>query len=60
MQKILKIATIGCGGISQGKHLLSLKKLDQVEIAAFCDTNIENAKNAGTEFGTTDAKYIIH
>ena len=32
-----KIGIIGCGGIANGKHMPSLKQIDNVEMVAFCD-----------------------
>ncbi|WP_447560591.1 Gfo/Idh/MocA family protein, partial [Staphylococcus aureus] len=47
---------IGCGGIANGKHLPSLAQIDDVEIVAFCDIDIEKAKIAATTFGKVNAK----
>ena len=55
MQK-LKIGIIGCGGIANGKHMPALKKLDDVEMVAFCDLIEERARKAAADFGTADAK----
>ncbi|MFZ3576964.1 Gfo/Idh/MocA family protein [Virgibacillus sp. DJP39] len=54
--KTLKVAIIGCGGIANGKHFPSLKKLEQVEMVAFCDTDQKKAKIASEKYGTSDAK----
>jgi predicted dehydrogenase len=56
MTKRLKLAIIGCGGIATGKHLPSLKKIEQVELVAFCDVYIEQAQKAAEQFGAPDAK----
>jgi predicted dehydrogenase len=55
-EKKLKIGIIGCGGIANGKHLPSLKKLGNVEMVAFCDIIEEKAKTAAEEFGIEGAK----
>jgi len=55
MTEKLKVAIIGCGGIANGKHLPSLSKLKQIEIVAFCDIEIEKAKNAAEKYGTIEA-----
>ncbi|MCL2741035.1 MAG: hypothetical protein FWE70_02850, partial [Oscillospiraceae bacterium] len=34
---VLRIGIIGCGGIANGKHMPSLKKVKNVEMVAFCD-----------------------
>lgn len=56
MEKILKAAVIGCGGIANGKHLPAIKKIKEVELTAFCDIIEERAEKAAKEYGTKDAK----
>ena len=56
MQKKLKAAIIGCGGIANAKHMPSVAEIPEVEMTAFCDTVIERAQKAAKEFGTPDAK----
>lgn len=53
--KKLKVGIIGCGGIAKGKHMPSLRKLEQVEMVAFCDVILENAAEAAAEYGGEDA-----
>lgn len=55
MDKI-KAGIIGCGGIANGKHMPSLKKLSDVEMVAFCDIVPERAEKAAKEYGTPDAE----
>jgi predicted dehydrogenase len=55
-EKKVKIGIIGCGGIANGKHMPSLKQLDNVEMAAFCDIVEERAEKAAKEYGTANAK----
>lgn len=55
MEKV-RIGIIGCGGIANGKHMPSLKQLDDVEMVAFCDIIEERAEKAKEKFGTEDAK----
>ncbi|MGB2991428.1 MAG: Gfo/Idh/MocA family oxidoreductase [Paenisporosarcina sp.] len=55
MSKKLRVAIIGCGGIANGKHLPSLKKLEQVEMVAFSDIEIKKAEEAAIEYGTPEA-----
>ena len=55
MDKV-RIGIIGCGGIANGKHMPSLKKLPHVEMVAFCDIIIEKAEKAAKEFGIEGAK----
>lgn len=56
MDEILKIGIIGCGGIANGKHMPALKKVEGVEMVAFCDIIKERAEKAAKEYGTPDAK----
>lgn len=55
MEKI-KIGIIGCGGIANGKHMPSLKTLDNAEMVAFCDIIRERAEKAAEEYGVEGAK----
>ena len=54
--KTLKIGIIGCGGIANGKHMPALKKLEDVEMVAFCDLIPERAQKAAAEYGAPGAK----
>lgn len=56
MAREFKTGIIGCGGIANGKHMPSLKKLDNVKMVAFCDIVKERAEKAAKEFGVPDAK----
>ncbi len=56
MVQKLRIGIIGCGGIANGKHLPALKKINEVEMVAFCDIVIERAKKAAEEYGVEGAK----
>ncbi len=56
MEKKLRIGIIGCGGIANGKHLPALKKIEEVEMVAFCDIIIERANKAAEEYGVDGAK----
>lgn len=56
MEKILKAGIVGCGGIANGKHLPAIKKLDEVEIIAFCDIIEERAVKAAEEYGAEGAR----
>ena len=56
MSEKIKVGIIGCGGIANGKHLPSLKKLDNGQIVAFCDLIEEKAQQSAKNFGTPDAK----
>ncbi len=54
--KKLKVAIVGCGGIANGKHMPSLKKIDEVEMVAFCDIIEERAAQAKADYGDESAK----
>lgn len=56
MDRIVKIGIIGCGGIANGKHMPSLRKVENVQMVAFCDLIEEKAIKAKEQYGTPDAK----
>ena len=56
MDRIVKIGIIGCGGIANGKHMPSLKKIKNVQMVAFCDIIEERAVKAAEEYGVKGAK----
>ncbi|MCY0888041.1 MAG: gfo/Idh/MocA family oxidoreductase, partial [Alicyclobacillaceae bacterium] len=37
----IRVGIIGCNGIARGKHLPSLKKLNTVQMVAFCDIVVD-------------------
>ena len=51
----IRVGIIGCGGIANGKHMPSLKKVQGVEMVAFCDIIEERAQQAKKDYGTPDA-----
>jgi len=53
---MIKVGIIGCGGIANGKHMPSLKKLPDVEMIAFCDVLLDRAETAAKEYGADGAK----
>jgi predicted dehydrogenase len=59
MAEKIRIGIIGCGGIANGKHMPSLKKIKNVEMVAFCDIIEEKAKKAAKEYGSGDAKVYV-
>ena len=59
MDRIVKVAIIGCGGIATGKHLPSLSKIPNVRLVAFCDIIPERAEAAKAKYGTEDAKTYV-
>ena len=58
-KKLMRVGIIGCGGIANGKHMPSLKKVENCEMVAFCDIIVERAEKAAKEFGTPDAKVYV-
>ncbi len=56
MARLIKVGIIGCGGIANGKHMPSLKKVADCEMVAFCDIIPERAEKAAKEFGGEGAK----
>ncbi len=51
MEKKLKIAVIGAGGIANYAHLPGYSRMDNVEIVAICDILPERAKKTAEKFG---------
>lgn len=51
----VRIGIIGCGGIANGKHMPALKKLNNVEMVAFCDIILSRAEEARAKYGSEDA-----
>jgi len=56
MGKKLNYGIIGCGGIAKEKYLPSIQKLGDVEVAAFCDTDLSRAEVINREFCGGKAK----
>lgn len=56
MEKVIKVGIIGCGGIANGKHMPSLKKVENCEMVAFCDIIPERAQKAAEQYGAEGAK----
>ena len=54
--RTVKVGIIGCGGIANGKHMPSLKKIEGCEMVAFCDIVVERAEKAAKAFGVPGAK----
>ena len=52
----LRVAIVGCGGIANGKHMPSLRKVTECEMVAFCDLIIERAQEAAARYGVPGAK----
>lgn len=59
MERKVRVGIIGCGGIAGGKHLPSLSTVNEVEIVAFCDIEIEKATEMAKEYGAENAKVYI-
>ncbi len=52
----LRVGIVGCGGIANGKHMPSLKKVAECEMVAFCDLVEERAVKAAADYGVPGAK----
>jgi predicted dehydrogenase len=50
----LRVGLVGTGYVSQ-HHLRALKKLDYVEVAALCDSNLDRATKAAQQAGVARA-----
>jgi len=50
-----RVGFVGCGGIAV-EHLKGLVKNPYVTPSAFCDVNLDRAKNVAKQYGTMDAK----
>jgi len=57
MEKI-RIGIIGCGGIANNKHMPSLAQIENVEMVAFCDIEVDKAIEASKEYGNEVAQYF--
>jgi predicted dehydrogenase len=53
--KKTKAGIIGCGFIANLKHLPNMAKIEDVEVAAFCDHNIDRAQALARKYGVPDA-----
>ena len=56
MERTVRVAIIGCGGIANGKHMPSLAKLKNVQMVAFCDIIPERAEKAAKQYGVEGAR----
>lgn len=56
MERDVLIGIVGCGGIANGKHMPSLKKLPNAKMVAFCDIVKERAEKAAKEYGEEGAR----
>ena len=50
-ERKIRIGIIGCGGIANSKHMPSLSRQPDVELAAFCDVIEERAQKALRDLG---------
>ncbi|MCM3746494.1 Gfo/Idh/MocA family oxidoreductase [Paenibacillus pasadenensis] len=55
MSHKLRVGIIGCGGIANGKHFPALSGNKNVEIVAFCDIDLEKAREAAAKYGAENA-----
>ena len=52
----IKAGIIGCGGIANNKHLPAIRKVDRMEMVAFCDIIRERAEKVAAEYGAPGAR----
>ncbi len=57
--KKLRVGIIGCGGIANGKHMPSLKQVEECEMVAFCDLIVERAEDAAKKYGVEGAAVYV-
>ncbi|MGN7453454.1 Gfo/Idh/MocA family protein [Paenibacillus pasadenensis] len=55
MTQTLRVGIIGCGGIANGKHLPALSQNKHVVLAAFCDIEVDKARDAAEKYGIEGA-----
>lgn len=62
-QEVIRLAVIGCGDIAVTRHIPTIVKNPEVELAALCDTDIERAKQTadtrGVEVFTDDYRKLL-
>lgn len=51
MERKLKVALIGAGGIATGAHMPAYARMDNVEVVAICDIKLEKAKKLAEKYG---------
>lgn len=54
MSDVVRVGVIGAGAIAQVAHLVVLSKLDGVEVAGLCDTDVAKAQALAGRFGIPD------
>lgn len=57
--ELVRLGVIGCGGIAFSKHMPSYKKMNNVEMVAFCDIVPERAEKAKAQFGTKNSQTYV-
>jgi predicted dehydrogenase len=51
-----RVGIVGCGNIARTKHMPNLAKFpNRAEMTAFCDKDIDKARQAAEEYGTAEA-----
>jgi predicted dehydrogenase len=60
MKKKLRYGFIGCGGIARGKYMPSLKKLEDVELSAFCDILPARAEELNQKYAEGKGKVFTN
>lgn len=53
MEKKLRYACVGAGGIARKKHMAGYAKMPEIEIAAVCDENLEAARKLAADYNVS-------
>ena len=53
---MFRVGIVGCGGIAYWKHTMVLKKMEDIEMVAFCDIVVERAEKFAADYGVEGAR----
>lgn len=54
MDKVWKVAIVGCGDITRKVYIPQMEKIPRAKLVAVCDTNEQTAKSCAKEFGVSE------
>ena len=54
-KKVIRVGSVGIGGISRGVHLPGIEKSPDLQLVAVCDINPEALKYAQEKYGIDEA-----
>ena len=55
MEKTIRVGIVGAGNIAQNAHLPAYQKIENVEIVAIADWNLERAQEAAKKYNIPNA-----